>query len=262
MTSVNHWPDSACARAFWSQQELRPYQELLADTAAWLAPVAGQRWLDLGCGCGKLSEVLWCKSGGTLAEIVGLDCAAVNALAFERLRRRLQPPPRPEQLRFQQGDFSHGLSLFPAEYFDGVVSGLAIQYAEHFSAAEGRWTTAAYDALLRDIHRVLRPEGEFVFSVNVPAPAWGRVALRSLPGLFRRGKIGRRLTDAWRLYRYGRWLSREARRGRFHYLPLETVLAKLQASGFVVLAQRRSYADQAYLFRCRKVPSDSREEHP
>ena len=30
--SVNYWPDSACAKAFWSQHELPPYQELLAHT--------------------------------------------------------------------------------------------------------------------------------------------------------------------------------------------------------------------------------------
>jgi SAM-dependent methyltransferase len=250
--SVNYWPESACARAFWGQQELRPYQRLLADTAAWLEPAPGQRWLDLGCGCGKLSEALWQKGRGTLAEVVGLDCAAVNALAFERLRLKVEPRPRPDQFRFVHADFSSGLASWPADHFDGVVSGLAIQYAERYSEKEDCWTTEAYDRLLADVCRLLRPGGRFVFSVNVPEPAWGRVALRSLPGLFRRGKVGRRLSDAWRMYRYGRWLTRESRRGRFHYLPVEAIVAKLTAAGFVGVEHRRSYEDQAYLLRCRK----------
>jgi SAM-dependent methyltransferase len=250
--SVNHWPESACARAFWGQQELGPYRQLLADTTAWLEPAPGQRWLDLGCGCGQLTEALWRKSRGRLAQVVGLDCAAVNALAFDRLRQKAEPQPRPDQVRFVHADFSTGLASWPAGHFDGVVSGLALQYAERYSEQEGRWTTEAYDRLLADVYRVLRPGGRFVFSVNVPEPAWGRVAWRSLPGLFRRGKVGRRLSDAWRMYRYGRWLTRESRRGRFHYLPVETIAAKLTAAGFLAVEHRRSYEDQAFLVRCRK----------
>jgi len=30
----NYWPDTRCARAFWRQQELPPYRQLLADTTA------------------------------------------------------------------------------------------------------------------------------------------------------------------------------------------------------------------------------------
>src|SRR5215470_6093405 len=68
----NHWPDSACARAFWGQQELPPYRRLLADTTAWLDPRPGERWLDLGCGSGQLTRAIWEKSGGRVSEIVAL----------------------------------------------------------------------------------------------------------------------------------------------------------------------------------------------
>jgi hypothetical protein len=54
------------------------------------------------------------------------------------------------------------------------------------------------------------------------------------------------------MMRYGAWLMREGRRGRFHYLPLNQVLEKLHAAGFVVQGHRLSYAGQAYIFRCRK----------
>jgi hypothetical protein len=54
------------------------------------------------------------------------------------------------------------------------------------------------------------------------------------------------------MWRYGAWLSREARQGRFHYLPLDAILAKLTAGGFMAIEHRRSYAGQAYLVRCRK----------
>jgi trans-aconitate methyltransferase len=89
---VNYWPDSACARAFWGQRELPPYRRLLADTAAWLEPRPGQRWLDLGCGSGQLTRMLWEKSRGTLAEVVALDCAAANAQALCKVASRARPP--------------------------------------------------------------------------------------------------------------------------------------------------------------------------
>jgi len=250
--ALNYWPDSACARAFWGQQELPPYQELLADTSAWLAPRAGDRWLDLGCGCGKLTEALWNKSRGALKEIVGLDCAADNAAAFQGLRGRAQLPNGDETIRFVHADFSSGLRRWESGRFDGIVSGLAIQYAEFYSQKLGKWTTEAYDRLLADVYRLLREGGTFVFSVNVPEPSFGKVALYSVWGAFEARRVVRYAERAFRMWRYGAWLKREARSGRFHYLPLPTVTRKLMDAGFVDVEHRLSFAGQAYLIRCHK----------
>jgi ubiquinone/menaquinone biosynthesis C-methylase UbiE len=249
---VNHWPDSACARAFWGQQHIAPYRRLLADTAAWLDPQPGEHWLDLGCGCGQLTRALWSKSSGRVASITGLDCAVVNAQAYEQLRRSVEPMPASDQIRFATCDFSAGLPLYRAGQFDGVVSGLAIQYAECYSQEQGCWTTEAYDHLLTEIGRVLRAGGRFIFSVNVPEPAWGRVALGSLSDIFHMRQPGRFLKNSWRMLRYGAWLSREARRGRFHYLPLPVLIHKLHEAGFDSIEHRLSYAGQAYVLRCLK----------
>jgi ubiquinone/menaquinone biosynthesis C-methylase UbiE len=250
--SVNYWPESKCARAFWGQQELPPYRRLLADTRDWMEPRPGQRWLDLGCGCGQLTGALWEKSAGSLAEIIGLDCAQVNEAAYQKLRATVQPPAAEGRLRFVHSDFSAGLAAFDSQRFDGVVSGLAIQYAESYSEEKGGWTTDAYDHLLREVQRVLRRGGWFVFSVNVPEPAWGKVALRSLTGIFRVRRFSRYVKDALRMWRYGWWLTREARRGRFHYLPLADIRGKLEAAGFIGIEHRSTYVGQAYLIRCRK----------
>jgi SAM-dependent methyltransferase len=250
---MNYWPDSACAKAFWGQHLLPPYRQLLEDTAAWLEPKPSERWLDLGCGSGQLAKVLWQRSGGALAEVIGLDCAAVNDEAFVKLRANLQPPPPKEALYFVAGDFSHGLAAWPECRFHGIASGLAIQYAESYSEREQRWTSEAYDRVLAEAHRLLAPGGRFVFSVNVPEPSWGRVALRSLPGAFRRRNPLRYLLKAYRMWRYGGWLKREARKGRFHYLTAAAIQEKLHAAGFVRVEHRLSFAGQAYLFRAWKA---------
>jgi ubiquinone/menaquinone biosynthesis C-methylase UbiE len=185
LPSINYWPKSSCAKAFWAQHELPAYRRLLADTTAWMDPRPGEHWLDLGCGCGQLTEAVWEKRGGQVAEVVGLDCAAVNEKAFERLRAGARPAAAVDRIRFVCADFSSGLANWPEGRFDGVVSGMAIQYAESYSGEQGGWTSDAYDHLLAEVYRVLRPAGRFVFSVNVPEPSWGRVAFSSLGGILR-----------------------------------------------------------------------------
>jgi ubiquinone/menaquinone biosynthesis C-methylase UbiE len=247
----NYWPDAKCAKAFWSQQEVRPYRRLLADTIAWCAPAAGERWLDLGCGSGPLSRALWERSNGSVEEVLGIDCAAVNAEAYARLRADLTPPPG-DRVRFLCHDFSGGLDPLPDDSFDHAVSGLSITYAESYSEAEGRWTTDAYETVLADVWRVLRPGGRFVFSVNVPEPRWWKVALFSLGDVVRAGRPLQFLKRSLRMMKYGAWLKREARTGRFHYLPAAAVSEKLAAAGFTRIEHRVSYAGQAFVFRCVK----------
>ena len=252
--AVNYWPDTKCAKAFWGQHELPPYRRLLADTVDWADPQPGESWLDLGCGGGALSKALWERTDGRIAEVLGLDVAAVNEQAYAKLRQTLQPPPG-DRVRFWTHDFSGGLGILDDESFDCAISGLSISYAESFDAATGTWTTAAYDRLLAEVFRVLRPGGRFVFSVNVPNPAWGKVAWQSLAGARAARRPLKYLKKAWRMLRYGSWLKQEARKGRFHYLTAEAVTAKLSAAGFAAVEHRLSYLGQAYVFRCRK-PSD------
>lgn len=250
--TMNHWRDARCAKAFWNQHELPPYQELLRDTADWLTPTIGQRWLDLGCGSGQLSRVLWEKSAGKIEAVVGVDVAAVNELAYAKLRASLEPRPTAACLRFVTCDFVRGLADWPSGQFDGAVSGLSLQYAESFDEQTGAWTDTGYDAVLANVARLLKPGGEFVFSVNVPDPTWSKVAWHSLAGAFRKSSPVRYLKNAYRMWTYGNWLTRESRRGRFHYLPIEAIFAKLERSGFHAIEHRLSYAGQAYLIRCRR----------
>jgi ubiquinone/menaquinone biosynthesis C-methylase UbiE len=247
----NYWPDNKCAKAFWSQQEVRPYRRLLSDTIDWCAPATGERWLDLGCGGGPLSEGLWKKANGTLAEVVGLDCAAINEDAYAKLRRTLTPPPG-DRVRFECHNFSQGLTHLDDNSFHHAVSGLSITYAESYSEAEQRWTTDAYDTILAEVRRVIRPGGRFVFSVNVPEPSWFKVGVNSLGDVLRTPRKLEFLKRSLRMMKYGAWLKREARTGRFHYLPAEQVATKLVAAGYERIDHRVSYAKQAFVFRAHK----------
>ncbi|MBY0588018.1 class I SAM-dependent methyltransferase [bacterium] len=243
----NHWLTEACAKAFWDQKEGRPYKQLVDETIGWADPAPGERWLDLGCGSGQLASGLW-QRGGPLQELVCLDCASVNAEPIARLDDKHQSNGA---IRFMEANFSDGLRTFPAGSFDGVVSGLSISYAEHFDPATGKYTDRAFCQLLADVRRLLRPDGRFVFSINVPNPQFWRVLWKSLGSGLRISRPGRQLVTALRMMRYGHWLRHEAKRGRFHYLPIDQLSAKLQAAGFGSIDHRVSYADQAFVVRAR-----------
>jgi ubiquinone/menaquinone biosynthesis C-methylase UbiE len=248
----NYWLDEECAHAFWDQKLALSYQELLRDTANQLDLHPGQCWLDLGCGGGQLTSLLWQKSQGQLGNIVSMDCNPANAVALERLARKLTPVPGPQQITFTAGNFSEGLSQLADRTFDGIISGLSISYAEWKNPATGQYTDFAYNRLLAEMARVLKPGGQLVFSVNVPNVRFWPIFWKSFRHALRMSRPGRALMNGLNMMWYGRWLRREARRGRFHYLPIEEILARLQRVGFDNLRHGVSYAGQAYVVSARR----------
>jgi ubiquinone/menaquinone biosynthesis C-methylase UbiE len=249
----NYWLDQQCAQAFWDQRLALPYQELLHDTADWVDVRAGEHWLDLGCGCGQLTSMLWQRSGGQVGEIVSMDCNAVNAEAIDKLRRKLAIAAKTPPIRFVVGNFSSGLPQFADETFDGIVSGLAISYAESCDAQTGRYTDRAYNHLLAELFRVLKPGGRLVFSVNVPNVRFWPIFWKSLRLAFRISKPAKTLINSLRMMAYGRWLQREAKRGRFHYFSIGEIENRLRPIGFGDFRYRHSYAGQAYVIAASKA---------
>lgn len=249
---VNRWFQDDTAQAFWDQHRALPYRELLSDTIGWCQPGKGECWLDLGCGGGHLTANLWQASKGAVKQIEAADCAAINAEAIKKLSTRMQPLPTPDQISFSTVDFSKGLPQFKTEAYDGIVSGLAISYAESFDLQTQRFTDTAYTKLYHEMYRVLRPGGRLVFSVNVPNPDFWKIVWKSMGKGLKLGKPFRTIRNVLNMQKHGNWLKREAKRGRFHFVPLAGILQRLQQAGFVRWESKLSYADQAYVVRAWK----------
>jgi ubiquinone/menaquinone biosynthesis C-methylase UbiE len=251
----NHWLQPKTAKAFKDQHKAIPYQELLEDTIGWCNPRAGERWLDLGCGAGQLTKGLWAAADGKLAEIVGSDCNPANEELY--LKQALSPSCPEGARKFVLCNFSAGLAHFPDNHFDGLVSGLAITYAEHKDPKTGKYTDQAYTHLLSELRRVLKPGGRAVVSVNVPEPNFVSIMTKSFGSAFRIRSAGKAFVNGLRMLWTGRWLRQQARIGRFHYYPAEEVARRLEAAGFPAVRHRISYADQAIILRADRDPANS-----
>jgi SAM-dependent methyltransferase len=114
-------------------------------TLALLPDVRGLRVLDAGCGPGVYAE--WLLARGS--EVVAFDASAeMVRLAAARLGTAAQ---------VLQADLGQPLAFARDSEFDLVLSPLALDFV------------ADWDAVFREFHRVLKPGGVLVFSVNHPS---------------------------------------------------------------------------------------------
>ena len=111
-----------------------------------LGPVRGRRILDAGCGGGYLARLL-ARRGGT---VHGVDVSAKLLAAAEAEEAKV-----PLGIRYRRADLAR-LPLADGT-FDAAVSNIVLQDVRRYRAA------------IREIHRVLRPGGSFVFSITHPA---------------------------------------------------------------------------------------------
>jgi trans-aconitate methyltransferase len=106
---------------------------LAGGVVEWLAPQAGERILDLGCGDGQLTQRL----SATGAQVQGVDASPQMVMAA--------------RARGVAADEASAESLpYGNEAFDAVFSNAALHWVRD------------HDAMLAEVSRVLKPGGRFV----------------------------------------------------------------------------------------------------
>jgi ubiquinone/menaquinone biosynthesis C-methylase UbiE len=113
--------------------------------------VRGLRILDAGCGPGLYAEELLARGA---EEVVGVDASATMV---ELARARVQA-----HASFRVHDLQQPLDWLESHSFDLAVMALVIHHLDDRKAA------------LREIHRVLLPQGALVLSTHHPTGDWGR----------------------------------------------------------------------------------------
>lgn len=169
-----------------------------------LGDVRGKDILELGCGGGQNSIAL-AKRG---ANASGVDVSEAQIEFAKRLAQR-------ERVRvtFHVGDMEH-LRIFPNSSQDIALSAYAIQYVGDL------------DRTFREVARVLRDEGIFVFSTNHPITTQGSARGRAWLVRDYFGSRGR--VDRWS-FSYG-----TKARFRIHHRTFQEYFDALVAADFRV----------------------------
>ena len=142
---IEYWDSAGGAKWVANQEELdariEPLGLLALDCAA---PAAGERALDVGCGCGATSLELAVRVGAN-GRVLGVD---LSALMLERARRRAASRGL-SQLRFEQADAQ--TRDFGAGSFEVVVSRFGVMFFSDPVAA------------FANLRRSLAPGGRLAF---------------------------------------------------------------------------------------------------
>ncbi len=154
----------------WSADDYARNGRFVADLAApllgWLAPQAGERVLDLGCGDGALSE----KITAAGVDVLGAD-ASPELVAAARVR---------------------GVN---AEVVDGHALGFEPEFDAVFSNAALHWMKRDPSAVVAGVYRALKPGGRFVAEMG---GAGNIASIRSaLYDAARRRELDAEALDPW-----------------------------------------------------------------
>jgi ubiquinone/menaquinone biosynthesis C-methylase UbiE len=141
----------------WARTEPSSVSDFTARPAVleMCRPLAGARVLDLGCGEGYCARILKRSGAG---EVLGIDVSSAMIEAAVREERRA-----PLGIQYQRGDAEHLAGIADGS-FDIVLAMFLFNYLTSDSMA----------TCMKEIVRVLRPAGRFVFAVPHPALAFMR----------------------------------------------------------------------------------------
>ena len=180
--------------------------QLAGGVVEWLAAQPGERILDLGCGDGQLTQKL-AQAG---AQVTGVDASAEMAAAARALG--------------VVAEVGNAEALpYPDRSFDAVFSNAALHWVRN------------QDAMLAEVHRVLKPGGRFVAEMgghgNIAA-----IRVAFIAALTRHGLAGRE--DGVNYYPtaegYTRRLERQGFRvERITLIPRPTPLGKDGMAGWL-----------------------------
>jgi SAM-dependent methyltransferase len=156
-----HYIDPSLSAGMSIEEFAASGEPLVASALAWAAPLHGAgRALEIGCGVGRFTSALAAR----FAQVDAVDVSETMIALAGRLGL-------PDNVAFHVGS-GHDLAGLPDGSYDLAFSHLVFQHIE-----DGN-TIAAY---LREITRVLAPDGIAVLQFDTRPPSWVASAVHALP---------------------------------------------------------------------------------
>lgn len=228
-------------------EDAEPHQKLLAQIEEFIDPKQGEKWVDLGTGSGGVIDVIWNKSKGGLSELTALDLTDVMLSHLKRRLPFLEPKPREDQIKLVKHDLSKKLP-FEDEEFDGVTASLVLTYIENY---EGNQGIEAFKALLNEVHRILKNNGQFVWTTPKYRVNFAKVFAASWRAMLNPTKF-KNLYYGPAILRYALKIQKKGKKGDYQFLPEDQFIKILENAGFENIKVKYSFANQAIVFSSTK----------
>lgn len=244
--------------AFWEEygqiyenlEKAQPYTNLSNTFKEFLNPNSGEVWMDVGCGPLRISELIFERSRGRVATIEAID------IVLEPGREKLQKldkkgihPP----VNLQRISITDKLP-FPDNKFDGIGANLVLPYVTDFDGKRG---IEAFTGVMREMFRVLKPDGQLIWSTPKNTVNFNWVFLASIPDMLNfyryiKDSDFSRLAQGVRILRHALEIQRKGREGIYTFLPFEELSQLLIKIGFKNLSWKKTFAQQVWVNKAIK----------
>lgn len=226
-------------RLYHHIEGVKPYKELLEIFSKDLF-VKG-KWLDLGSGSGGIIDLLKKNTPDDNYKIIATD---FDPGFISQLKKRFD---NDDNVEIKELNLCKKI-LFEENKFDGITANLVLPYIIHYEEKIG---IKAFEELLEDIFKILKPGGEFRWSSPKKGVKFWKVFIAS------RGKVFG--FDGKEQLFYGPSLLRQAlkiqdkgKRNIYHFLDTNELNKLLSNIGFIDIKFSKSMARQVNVISCKK----------
>jgi len=238
------------SRIYINLEKAGPYRSLSKVIRKMIDSKEGERWLDIGCGPLRVSELIHEKSGGRVNEIYAVDI--VLQPAHEKMSK-LKKNGVSLPVKLDHLSITDHLP-YPDNFFDGIGANMALSYVPDFMGLTGK---EALKGVLTEIYRVLAPNGRLIWSTPKNGVQFGWVFLASIPDMLNLyeyivNKDITRILQGTSILSHAIQIQKKGKRGLYTFLSKDELEELLSEIGFTNFVWQRTFAQQVWVNRAEK----------
>lgn len=234
-------------KRFWSHyakfyhylERSDPYKDLLKDFNNNLSGIIKGDWVDLGSGSGAIVDLLVKKASGAKITATDIEPKMLNYLS-DRFKEN-------KNIKIKQLDLAMSFD-YPDNHFDGVTANLVLPYLIHH---EGEIGLKGFVKLLKEVYRVLKPGGQFIWSTPKKKVNFFKVFLASWKNILDLKNLNH-IYYGPAIFKQALQIQNKGKKGIYHFLDIKDLEKILIDIGFKDVKFTRSMAGQVDIVSCRK----------
>jgi len=248
LEELKFWEDYS--EIYVNLEKAKPYSNLSKSIENMLEPKIDEKWLDVGCGPLRVSELIYRKSNGKVSSIEAVDI--ILKPAQDKLAKLAEQGIHlPVNTKY--ASITDSLP-YADNSFNGIGANLILPYVIDFLGQTGR---TALEGVLREMFRILMPGGHIVWSTPKHNVQFAWVFLASVPDMLNlyeyiAHKDVTRILQGTRILKHALAIQNKGTKGIYTFLPRNELESLLQKIGFVNLAWEKTFTQQVWVNRAYK----------